>query len=190
MSLKEISKQQTLAVQAERQQALDDVKRPLAEPAGFARKELPNIEAALAEADAYRREHVDSIDWKAIGGMPREIPKILVDLEGLRNNVGNLREHLKRCDAFTWKDCWGNRADGQRDINKAANVRGDFNFNIARGCARAIQGCISRIKWEIAQEEERKAFNGQMLSAEARPIRIPLPEGSGEVKVISNLPHD
>ena len=188
-SLKEISKQQTLAVQAERQQALDDVKKPQAEAAKFARQELPNIEAALAQADRWRRQNIDSIDWKAMGGMPREIADLLFDIDRVRSNPGTLREMLRRYDALTWRDAWGNRADGTRDVNQAATLRGSFNFLLARGCVGSIQENISRLKDELARHEERIAWNGEMLSAEARRITVPLPEGTDEVKVIGNYNH-
>jgi hypothetical protein len=189
-SLKQISAEQTLAVQAEKKQVLDAVKKQLVDAVNFARDELPKIEAALAEADIFRRQNIDSIDWKAMGGLPKSIANLLFEIDRLRGNPGALREMLRRYDALTWRDAWGNRTDGTRDVNQAATLRGSFNFLLARGCVSSIEEKISRLKAEIARIEERVAWNnGETLSPEVRLIAVP-PAHSGEVTVINNLTHD
>jgi len=188
-SLKDISKTQTLALQAEKKQALNEVKKSLAQPASFARNELPNIEAAFAQADLWRRQNLDPVDWKAIGGMPRSIANALFEIERQRNNVGVLQDMIRRYDALTWRDAWGHRTDGTRDVNQAATLRGSFNFLLARGCVHSIEKNVNQLKAEIARIEERVAWNnGQTVSPEVRLIAVP-PAHSDELKVLDNYNH-
>jgi hypothetical protein len=180
MSVHEIAKQRAKELEAKHQRALDDAKDPAAE---FAREEIPRIEVELAQADLYVGKNISVIDWEAMRGMPKTIADLLFDLENKRQTPGVLREMLTRYDALTWKDCWGNRPDGQRDRNRAASIRGGFNFTLARGCVRSIQENVGRLKYELSQFEESIARNA---NRDVVQLNVPPTKGP-ELVILTDL---
>lgn len=185
-TLQQISRQRSRDLEAEQQRVLDEVKEPLREAAEFTRREIPKIEAALAEAAFYRRDNVDCLDWKALGGMPKTIADSLFEIENLQKTPDVLREMLRRYDALTWKDAWGKRKDGERDRNTAASLRGSFNFLLARGCARAIEEGLTKLRSALTHFEERitekSGGDDPLLGAPA--------ERAEPLKVLTNVDHD
>lgn len=69
------------------------------------------------------------------------------------------------------------------DDYAVANLRGTFNFLLARGCVRSIQENLSRLKSEIRELEERlSCSSGELVSLTAPPV------GKGvELVVLKNL---
>jgi hypothetical protein len=178
--LEELSKQKEAGLLVQHERALSDVKDPLRDKADYARREQAKIKAALAEFQDWRKKNIDSINWKAIrGGLPQEIGLLLLRIEAFKNNLPMLDDSLKKFDALTWEDCWGHRADGQRDVNAAANVRGGFNFNLASGCVKAIKDVRAQLEHLLKEIEARLSWNATINtspSGAAASINVPVKE--------------
>ena len=160
--------------ESEKSRVLSELKAALQPYVELAKSELPKIESALLEADLWIKENLSvapSREW------PDSLQRHVFNLEGPRGNPAVIRAALKELDQLTEGDCWGKRADGERDVNRVAVLREDFRYRlqVANGCARSIKKTLGYIKSEAAKFQEQIEYQRMIEGNGVKPAMITTP---------------
>jgi hypothetical protein len=168
--------------ETEKSRCLAELKAALSPYVEVAKSSLPEIESALLEADLWVKENLSVAPSKK---WPENLQRLVFSLEGPRQNPSVIRQALKELDQLTEADCWGRRSDGERDVNRAAQLKEDFKYrlHVANGCANGIKKTLGYIQTEAAKFEEWLEYQRLIEANEtAQPATIvePVKKAEGE----------
>ena|SRR5262245_26644683 len=106
--------------------------------------------------------------------LPGDIPNLVNDLNSFRNNPAAISGALEQLDRLSIIDLWGNRADDERDINRAPSVRSniDDRLNIPKDCANGIKRILKRMQAEMQKFEEEVAWRNRFGNQPQSPTAV------------------